>query len=108
MKTAVEKLKNRRMLMMALSYIIFFLPRFTEYKADPEVHYHMKQGLGIFMAFFAIRGMFGSLAFLGMPYGSVLLLQIVTLVYIFLGIRNVLEDKMHPLPFIGKYAERVF
>ncbi len=93
---------------MALTYLVFFLPRFTQYKADPEMHYHMKQALGIFVASFAIRGILGSLAPLGMPYGSVMLLQTTTLVYIFLGIHNVVYGRMRPLPYIGKYAERVF
>jgi hypothetical protein len=107
-KTEMKKMKNRRTIVMALTYVIFFLPRFTEYRADPEMHYHMKQSLGLFVVSFAIRGLLGTLAPFGMPYITVMIVQTATLVYIFLGVHNVLYGKMQPLPYIGKYAERVF
>jgi uncharacterized membrane protein len=93
---------------MALTYVIFFLPRFTKYKNEPEMLYHMKQSLGLFLVSFAIRGILGTLAPFGMPYISVMIQQTASLVFIIMGIHNVLHGKMQPLPYIGAYAQRLF
>jgi len=41
--------------MAVVAYFIFFLPLLTEAKKDPFVKYHVRQGLGLLIAFFALR-----------------------------------------------------
>lgn len=93
--------------MAILAYILFFIPLLTgDAKKDPFVKYHTKQGLTLFILV-VLLNIVGSV----MPYFSLWmlinsLLNLGTLVLLVIGIKNVLDKKEVPLPFIGQYADR--
>ncbi len=108
LKTASVKLKERKTLIGSLTYLVFFLPRFTEYKNDPEMHYHMKQSLGLLIVALDLQGIISILGFWGMPHWRVWPVRAVLLYLLYIGVLNVINKKLLPLPWFGKYSERVF
>lgn len=107
-KEIKEKLKDKRRVVAASAYLIFFLPRFTEYRTDPEIHFHMKQGVGLLVTSLSLQGISSILGGLGMPAWRGLLVNLFVLYMLYVGISNVLYDRKKVLPWIGKYADRAF
>ncbi len=103
-----EQLKNKRSLVAAFSYLIFFLPRLTEYKGDEDMRFHMKQGLGLLIAALSLQGTISVLGFWGMPSWRVWPVRLILFYWLFVGIRSALAGKKDLLPWIGKYADRAF
>lgn len=96
--------------MAIVAYILFFIPLFTEAKKDPLVKYHIKQGLIIFVGWFAI-GIIGWI--LGsIPYiwylGSIIsrLLNLAWVILMIIGIMNAAKGEQKPLPVVGKFGEQ--
>ncbi len=89
-------------LMAGLSYISFlcFLPFIFSSQSDDFAKYHGKQGILLFAASAVID-------ILGKFSGMVgLVLSVLRIYLIYKGIKNVVEEKKEPLPFIGQYAEK--
>ena len=106
---------NKETVLAASSYVCFVIPLLTKYRNDKLVRYHIKQGVGFFIANMFLRGLVMSVA--GPPYTifggilSELLLQpvyLVLIIFFVLGVINSLRGNMKPLPLIGKYADRIF
>lgn len=92
----------------ALTYLLFFLPRFTEWKEDPEMHYHMKQAIGLLVFALCLQGIISILGYWGMPAWRVWPVRGVLIYLLWIGINHGQGGKLQPLPWIGKYAERIF
>lgn len=103
-----ETKKDKRALVAAGSYLVFFLPRFTEYKSDSEVRFHAKQGLGLLVFALTLQGIISVLGYWGFPAWRVWPVRLVLLYLLFIGIRNAWQGKREVLPWIGEYAENAF
>lgn len=90
--------KNR--ILAALSYlsVLFVLPRFF-CPEDEFARYHARQGLTLF-----IFGVICDALSAAVPIGWVLTLF--RLYCIYKGMTNALNDRMEPLPYIGRYGEK--
>ena len=89
-------------LMAAVAYILFFVPLLTDYKDDPFVKFHVKQGFVLFLALLA------SAIVMRLPIiGWILMfpLNIFLLVVWLMGIYNALTGKQKHLPLIGEFGE---
>ncbi|MBP6859035.1 MAG: hypothetical protein KBC69_00210 [Candidatus Magasanikbacteria bacterium] len=89
-------------LMAALAYILFFVPLLTDYKDDPFVKFHVKQGLVLFLALLA------SAVVMRLPIlGWILMfpLNVFLLIVWLMGIYNALTGKQKHLPLIGEFGE---
>ncbi len=99
--------------MAVVAYLVFFLPLLTEAKKDPFVKYHVKQGLGLLITFFALRfltlfliaPLFYMLGFLFMFVLWATNLFLVAL--LILGMMNAAKGEEKPLPLIGKWADKL-
>ena len=63
-------LQGRSKRTAALTYLIFCLPRFTEFKEDPTMHYHVRQGLGLLVCALALQGILSILVYWGAPHAA--------------------------------------
>ncbi len=101
--------------MAAVAYFIFFLPLLTEAKKDPFVKYHVRQGLGFLITFFALR--FLTLFLIAPLADSAYFFDLFfTLVYwvanlflvtlLILGVMNAIKGEEKPLPLIGEWANK--
>jgi len=121
-----DKLQNidRDKGMAMLAYILFFVPLLTgDANRSPFIKYHTNQGavlliaaiifslaLGVVTVFF--KTIFAFLAFvnpllfgsLGILIGLLNVLGFAPVIFAILGIINVANDEMKPLPFIGHYT----
>ena len=95
--------------MAALAYILFFIPLLTgDHKKSPFVMYHTNQGLILFLFSICASTISGILiatvilAILGIPL--LLAVSIFSLVLFIIGIMNVMNARMKPLPLIGKFT----
>jgi uncharacterized membrane protein len=88
--------------MAIVAYIVFFIPLLTEAKNDEFVKYHVKQGMVLFVAWFA-AAIVGAIPFFGWILAQWLMLAVLILLVI--GIMNAYNGKKKPLPLIGKYAD---
>lgn len=89
-------------LMAVLAYILFFVPLLTDYKDDPFVKFHVKQGLVLFLALLA------SAVIMRLPIlGWILMfpLNVFLLIVWLIGIYNALTGKQKHLPLIGEFGE---
>jgi len=90
--------------MAVIAYILFFIPLLTgDHKKSPFVMYHTNQGLVLFL--FSIGGSIVSSILMLILIGFVLMfvVGIASLVFLIIGIINVLNGRMKPLPLIGKF-----
>jgi uncharacterized membrane protein len=84
--------------MAILAYIIFFIPLITgDHKKSPFVKFHTNQGTILFFLEIVIT----IVATVTCGIGSIL--YIAALVFWIIGIMNVVNGKMKPLPLIGKF-----
>ena len=108
--------------MAIIAYILFFIPLLTgDYKKSPFVKYHTNQGtllfflmvaygivqrilVAIFAAIFLSTYTLGALGVFGFITTILGLLWLVPLALLILGIINVANGQMKPLPIIGKYT----
>ncbi len=96
----------------AVAYILFFAPLLTKAKDDPFVRFHVRQGLGLLITFFAFRFLtlfliaplynIATPIFLGVLY----ITNIAILGLLVLGIWNAVKGEQNPLPVIGPWAEK--
>jgi uncharacterized membrane protein len=109
-KEQIEKIHENRGMIAALTYFVFFLPRFTKHRADLEVQYHMKQSIGLLITALSLQGAISILiGYWGMPKAMGIWPVRIFLLYLLItGIQHALKMKQKQLPVIGKYAERVF
>ena len=91
--------------MAIIAYILFFIPLLTgDHKKSPFVKYHTNQGLVLFL--FSAGGMIVS-SFLMLILIGIFLMFVVgiaSLVFCIIGIINVVNGRMKPLPVIGKFT----
>jgi len=90
--------------MAFVAYIFFVIPLLTDSKNDPFVKYHVKQSLGLLIAWIAIS-IFSIVPLIGWVFGPIL--AIAVLVLWVLGVMNALQGEQKPLPLIGEYAEKL-
>jgi uncharacterized membrane protein len=84
-------------LMAILAYIIFFIPLLAVRNRSEFLNFHTNQG--IILAIFSFAGWF---LLLFIPLGFVYqIFSLLILVFVILGIRNVLNHEMKELPIIG-------
>ena len=91
--------------MAIVAYLLFFVPLLTgDHNKSPFVKYHTNQGTVLFI--FAVGGSIISsilsVIIIGILLGFVV--GITSLVFLVIGIINVVNGRMKPLPLIGKYT----
>lgn len=94
---------NNQMLMGVLAYlsILVLIPLLVE-KTDPFVKYHVKQGLVLLVIEVAIM-VLGNMLYMFGPILSILNLGAIVLAI--LGIVNVIQKKMEPVPLVGQFSK---
>jgi len=97
-----EPPKGKNTVMAAVAYVVFFIPLLTEDKNDPFVKFHVKQGMTLFVAWFA-AGFLGMVPLIGWIFSPVLTMAVIILMLI--GIMSASKGEQKPLPIIGKYAD---
>ena len=89
-------------LLAGLSYVSFlcFLPFILTSQSDDFARFHGKQGILLFIGSIVIDiiSRFSGIAGL--------VLSVLRLYLIYVGIKNVVEGKAEPLPYIGQYADK--
>lgn len=108
MKEAVKKHLGNKALIAALTYLVFFLPRFTRHKGDPDLHFHMKQAIGLLVLALSLQGIISILGFWGGPAWLVWPVRAILLYFLVTGMRNAWRGERKDLPYIGAYASRAF
>lgn len=98
-----ESLANSKKLFAVVAYILFFVPLLTEFKDDPYVKFHTKQGLVLFISYVAgfIVGIIPVIGWILAP-----IIVIMNLVLLIIGIFNAFGNNQKQLPIIGKYADK--
>lgn len=97
-----EVSSNKGMAILAYLGILILIPFLTEAKNDPFVKFHMKQGLTLIILFVASM-IIGVVPLLGWLISFVLC--VAGLIFVIIGILNVLGGKQKELPIIGKYSK---
>jgi uncharacterized membrane protein len=90
--------------MAIIAYILFFIPLLTgDHNKSPFVKYHTNQGLVLFL--FSVGGSIVSSILVFIVIGILLMfvVGIASLVFCVIGIINVVNGRMKPLPLIGKF-----
>ena len=92
--------------MAVLAYILFFIPLMTgDAKKDSFVMFHTQQGAVIFfieLAIWILNWIFPW--YLMWLHNLLSLVSLAILVFIAIGIMNVVKGEKKELPYIGKYA----
>lgn len=85
-------------LMAILAYIIFFLPWILVKERTAFLNFHINQGLILF-----IISLLGSIVLNIIPFLALLapLWSLATLLFMIIGILNVVHNRTKPLPLIG-------
>jgi len=99
-----QKDSSKNTTMAFVAYIFFVIPLLTDSKNDLFVKYHVKQSLGLLIAWIAIS-IFSIVPIIGWVFGPIL--AIAVLVLWVLGVLNALQGEQKPLPLIGEYAEKL-
>lgn len=102
--------KHKNSTLVGLTYIIFFLPFLTGDKNDGFVKYHMKQAIGLLIAVTAGQGLIDyayNIGAYGLIHPMAWVLRVFAIVMVVLGFMNAQNGAEKPLPWIGKYAERL-
>jgi len=90
--------------MAFVAYIFFVIPLLTDDKDDAFVKYHVKQSLGLLIAWIVVS-VFTMVPVIGWFFGPILGLILVILWII--GVLNALQGEKKPLPLIGKHSEKL-
>ena len=100
---------NKKKRTAALTYLVFCLPRFSEWKEDAEMHYHMRQAIGLLVFALSLQGILSILVYWGAPHqAGAWTVRLILLYLVGIGMGHALRDELAPLPWIGKYSERIF
>lgn len=99
--------KSDNTAMAIIAYILFFVPLLTGHaQKDEFVKFHVKQGLLVFIIGTAIWVVSMAIPwYYGIFHALLNLLSLANLVFIIIGIVNVVNKKKEPLPYIGKYSD---
>lgn len=94
--------KSQKITMAIIAYIIFFVPLLTEYKNDPFVKFHVKQGLVLLIAWVvgSFVSMFPILGWILFPF-----IMLALFILMVVGIINASNGKEKELPIIGHFAK---
>ncbi len=103
-----QKKSGQKEIIMALSYLVFFLPRFTSYKGDEDAHFHMKQAIGLLVFALSLQGILSVLYYWGGPTILVWPVRVILLYFVLVGMNNAYNGHRKELPYIGEYAGRAF
>ncbi|MCR4330613.1 MAG: hypothetical protein NUV49_01900 [Patescibacteria group bacterium] len=101
-----EQKKEHNTVMAVVAYILFFIPLLTDAKNDPFVKYHVKQGLVLFIAYVVVM-ILSWTPIVWSLYGLIMLLNLGLLVLLIIGIMHAVNGEQKPLPFIGKFADKI-
>ncbi len=97
---AVERKNMRHKALSVLCYFsIFFIFPLILCPEDEFARFHAKQGMALF-----IFGIISDIASTIIPFGWIL--SMFRVYCMFKGVDNVRRNRMVPLPYIGKYAEK--
>lgn len=93
--------RDESRLFAALSYIsvLFLLPYFLR-RGDDYAMYHARQGL-VLLIYGVLSDILSAIPVIGWVFG------LFRLYCVFKGISNAVTGKREPLPYIGKYGERI-
>lgn len=94
---------GKNTIMAFVAYILFFIPLLTESKNDPFVKFHVKQSLGLLLAWVA------TLVVNRLPFVWIVspFLQLFIFVLWIIGIAYALQGKQQNLPLLGQYFEKL-
>lgn len=95
---------NKNITMAFLAYIFFAIPLLTNSKDDIFVKYHVKQSLGLLIAWIVVS-VFTMVPLVGWVFGPIL--GLVLFIFWILGVINALTGVQKPLPLIGQHAEKL-
>lgn len=86
--------------MAILAYVLFFIPLLTESKNDPFVKYHTRQGAIVFIILIIgwVLNIIPRIGWLVSVFGMVLAV---------IGIVHVVHQEQKPLPWVGKYSDKL-
>ena len=104
---ATAKSDKNTMAIFAYLSVLIIIPFLTDAKDVPFVKYHIKQGLVLLI--FEVIGWFANVVLVWIPvigWLIMLLWWIASIVFIIIGIMNVLNGAEKELPWIGQYAKR--
>ena len=88
-------------LLAFLSYLsILFLIPLGRFKNDEFIHYHAKQGMGLFVLFMMLIFLFW------LPVVGWVAMMAFLVVW-FTGVANALSGKKEPVPVVGLISERI-
>lgn len=104
-------MENHKHRVAAATYLVFFLPRLLAEREDEFLKYHEKQAVGLLVVALALQGAMTIILY-WLPNYSLAQLLVWTirffLVYeVIVGMNGALSNKKEPLPYFGKYAERL-
>jgi uncharacterized membrane protein len=109
----MEKMREDYKVWAVVAYLLFFVPLLVaEVRRNDFVKFHVRQGLGLFIAFFVLRILtlvvlvplfvvMGLLSLVLVP-----LINIFLLVILVMGIMNAVNGEKKVLPIIGEWSER--
>ena len=104
--TAEHHKGKNAMAVFAYLWILIIIPFLTDEKKDPFVKFHLKQGLALIL--FDIVGWVVALLIGWFPIVGWLIVWLwwlASLVFVIIGIINVLAGQEKELPVIGQYAK---
>lgn len=90
--------------MAFLAYILFFIPLLTDAKNDPFVRFHVRQSLGLLIAWF-ITWTLGW--YTPVPWSIVNLAQFALCVLWVIGVVYAFQGKQEPLPLVGPVFDKL-
>lgn len=106
--TPVDKSQNTLMAVLCYLGILVLVPLLTEYKKEPFVKFHIKQGLVLLITEVIVS------------VASVIITNIIPFIFFFswaayllvlvlliIGIMNAASGKQQPLPVIGSFADKI-
>lgn len=97
-------------MLAGFTYLVFFLPLLVGEKHDSFVKYHMKQAIGLLITVLAAQGLIKYVYEIGaggLTNPMAWALRIFALIWVILGFMNTQNGVEKPLPWIGKYAEKL-
>ncbi len=109
----MEKIRSDYKVWAVVAYFLFFIPMLVaEAKKNDFVRFHIRQGLGLFITFFALRlltlvilqplfAVFGLLSLLLVPIINILLL-----ILLIVGIINAASGERKSLPVVGQWFDK--
>lgn len=93
----------------ALTYLVCFLPHWSQYKNDAFIRYHQKQAIGLLITALSLQGIISILGYWGVGSHLVLVtpVRLYLIVMVLIGMNNTLKSELKMLPGIGPYAARL-